>query len=252
MKGISKSFLGLKVLNAVDFDLMSGEVHVVLGENGAGKSTLVKILSGAYSLDSGEIEIDGRKIDPRTFGPKEASRRGVTTIYQNFHLVPHLSVAENISLADFALGPGLVNWPSVEKKAREVLENIGFSVDVHAKVQTLTVSQKQRLEIAMAVSRNSRVLIMDEPTASLSKPEIETLFSLIMRIKKKGIGIVYISHKMEEIKQIGDRVTVLRDGAKVATIPIQDVNLETIIRMMTGKEPASRRQGAGQGSTRTR
>jgi ABC-type sugar transport system ATPase subunit len=205
MKDISKSFYGVKALKNVNFDLERGEVHVLLGENGAGKSTLIKILSGAYRADSGSIEIEGKSIDVFRLDPRTAEGIGVATIYQNFHLIPHLTVAENLMLPQFmGKGSAFIHWKTVFQSAKKALDALDFDIDPHAKVQELSVSKKQMLEIAIALSKNANILIMDEPTAALSQKEIEILFSIIERIKERGIGIIYISHKIEEIKRIGD------------------------------------------------
>jgi len=235
MENITKSFFGVRVLKGVDFELRYGEVHVLIGENGAGKSTLMKILSGAYSRDSGTIALEGRTIDASTHSARTAEDAGIISIYQNFHLIPHLSVAENLSLSRFTRERRFVRWKEVFAHAKEVLARIDFDIDVEARVRELPVAKKQMLEIAIALSKNARVLIMDEPTAALSSRETETLFKTIRDIRK-GMGIIYISHKLEEIKQIGDRVTVLRDGANVGTLPVRDADVSTIIRLMTGRE----------------
>ena len=236
MTGITKSFYGVSVLNGVDFELAHGEVHVLLGENGAGKSTLMKILSGAYRLDGGSIVLEGTHLDLATYDPKKAETLGIVTVYQNFHLIPHLSVAENLSLTNFTRGRGWIRWDEVYTHARTVLGKIDFAIDLKAKVRDLPVSQKQMLEIAIALSKNARILIMDEPTAALSRKETETLFRILADIKAQGIGIIYISHKLEEVKQIGDRITVLRDGRTVATVPARTADLQQIIGLMIGKE----------------
>ncbi len=236
MEGITKSFFGVNVLKGVDFDLDFGEVHVLLGENGAGKSTLMKILSGAYTLDAGTITVAGKRIDPASHDPKSAEDAGIVTVYQNFHLIPHLSVAENLSLARFAHGKGFISWREVNEHAREALGKIDFPVDPRTRVLDLPVSQKQMLEIAIALSKNAKILIMDEPTAALSRKETENLFRTIGDIKNRGIGIVYISHKLEEVKQIGDRITVLRDGQAIATLESRSADLNHIISLMIGKE----------------
>lgn len=248
MEGITKSFFGVKVLKSVDFDLEQGEVHVLLGENGAGKSTLMKILSGAYQTDAGTIVLDGQKLDLSAYGPKVAEDLGIVTVYQNFHLIPHLTVAENLAMPLFTRERGLIRWNEVYAHAREVLERIDYEINPRARVRDLPVSQKQMLEIAIALSKNAKVLIMDEPTAALSRSETETLFKIITDIKTQGIGIIYISHKLEEVKQIGDRITVLRDGAKIATVPSEDADLDEIVRLMIGKE-LSRSKGVGREST---
>ncbi|GAK59247.1 putative ABC-type sugar transporter, ATPase component [Candidatus Vecturithrix granuli] len=236
MQNIHKAFFGVKVLKNVNFDLSAGEVHILLGENGAGKSTLIKILSGAYRLDLGDILIEGQKIDPTSYNPKKASEHGIVTIYQNFHLIPHLSVAENISLSDFAVRRGVIAWKEVYARAQEVLATIRFAMDPKRKVQDLSVAEKQMLEIAIALSKHAKILIMDEPTAAISKQEIELLFALIHELKQQGIGIIYISHKLEEIKQIGDRITILRDGMNVETLDVEGIELNQIVSLMTGHE----------------
>lgn len=248
MDRITKSFYGVSVLKGVDFELDHGEVHVLLGENGAGKSTLMKILCGAYTLDSGSISIAGRQIDLTGYDPKRAEDAGIVTVYQNFHLIPHLSVAENLSLSRFTRQRGFIRWKAVNERAREDLERVDFAVDPRTKVRDLPVSQKQMLEIAIALSKNAKILIMDEPTAALSKKETEHLFKTISDIKTKGMGIIYISHKLEEVKQVGDRITVLRDGLKIATMESRDADLNRIITLMIGKDLVRTRRESAAGA----
>ncbi len=238
MQGITKSFYGVSVLKGVDFELEHGEVHVLLGENGAGKSTLMKILSGAYTLDEGAVFMDGAPIHMTGYTPKHAEDLGIVTVYQNFHLIPHLSVAENLSLSLFTHGRGLIRWKEVYAHAQAVLDRIDFPMDLRARVKDLPVSQKQMLEIAVAVSKNARILIMDEPTAALSRKETELLFKTLAELKATGVGIIYISHKLEEVKVVGDRITVLRDGVAVATVPAREAELKDVIGLMIGKELA--------------
>jgi ribose transport system ATP-binding protein len=236
LQGICKSFYGIRVLKNVNFDLRKGEVHALLGENGAGKSTLIKILSGAYKLDSGTIRLKGKEINP-SYGPKAAEDLGIVTIYQNFHLVPHLSVAENLAIRGFTTERGmLVNWSAVYHHAQAALDKIHFPIDPRAKVKDLSVAKKQMLEIAIALSKSPEIIIMDEPTAALSKKEIDVLFEMIAELKAQGISIIYVSHKLEEIKQIGDRVTILRDGTHIATLNLRDAELREIVRLMIGRE----------------
>jgi ribose transport system ATP-binding protein len=242
MEGIVKSFYGVSVLNGVDFELEHGEVHVLLGENGAGKSTLMKILSGAYRLDEGAIRFEGENVDLAAYDPKKAEDLGIVTVYQNFHLIPHLSVAENLAMTRFTRERGFIRWKEVYAHAGAVLGKIDFAIDLRTRVRDLPVSQKQMLEIAIALSKNARILIMDEPTAALSRKETEILFGILADIKAQGIGIIYISHKLEEVKQIGDRITVLRDGRTVATLPARDADLQQIIGLMIGKDLAQNRQ----------
>ncbi len=241
MKTIDKSFFGVKVLKDVDFSLRAGEVHVLLGQNGAGKSTLIKILSGAYRADDGEFTIDGNRIDIAKHTPRAAEELGVATVYQNFHLIPHLTVAENLSFDSFTRSRGLVRWRRVRAHARDILGSLDFDIDPTKKVKDISVSSKQMLEIAIAVSKNARILIMDEPTAALSAREAEALFVIIRRLKKRGIGIVYISHKLEEIRQIGDRVSILRDGLNVATVDPRSTDTAEIVALMVGKGVESKR-----------
>ena len=236
MEGITKAFFGVSVLKGVDFELDHGEVHVLLGENGAGKSTLMKILCGAYTLDSGSITVGGQQIELFGYDPKKAEDAGIVTVYQNFHLIPHLSVAENLSISRFTHERGFINWKLVDAHAREVLQKVDFGVDPKIKVRDLPVSQKQMLEIAIALSKNARILIMDEPTAALSRKETEALFKTISDIKSRGMGIIYISHKLEEVKQVGDRITVLRDGLTIATMASRDADLNKVISLMIGKD----------------
>ncbi|MCH5373263.1 MAG: sugar ABC transporter ATP-binding protein, partial [Planctomycetes bacterium] len=243
MSGVEKSFFGVRVLKGVDLDLDYGEVHVLLGENGAGKSTLMKILSGAYTLDAGEITFDQQTIDLSTYSPRTAEDLGIVTVYQNFHLIPDLTVAENLSLNNFVHERGLIRWREVFAHARAVLDHVNFEIDLRAKVRDLPVSQKQMLEIANALSKNAKLLVMDEPTAALSGKEVEILFDTIKDIKTRGIGIIYISHKLEEVKRIGDRITVLRDGANVATLDADEADLNQVINLMIGKEVRADRDG---------
>jgi ribose transport system ATP-binding protein len=243
LQDITKSFYGIKVLKKVNFDLCKGEVHVLLGENGAGKSTLIKIISGAYRLDSGKIQFKGRDINSG-YGPKGAEDLGIVTIYQHFHLIPHLSVAENLALRRFTTEKGaFINWAAVYHQAQRALEKINFPIDAKSKVKDLSVAKKQMLEIAIALSKSAEIMIMDEPTAALSKKETEVLFEVIERLKEQGIGIIYVSHKLEEIKQIGDRVTILRDGNNIATLDLRAAELREIIKLMIGREMALEERG---------
>ncbi|MBV9490387.1 MAG: sugar ABC transporter ATP-binding protein [Verrucomicrobia bacterium] len=236
LRNIDKSFYGVPVLRGVNFDLYKGEVHALLGENGAGKSTLIKIVSGAYQMDSGDIILDRKKIGPG-YSPKIAEDLGVVTIYQNFHLIPHLSVAENVALRNLTSGSGLfIDWKGTNAQARAALAKINFAIDPRSRVKELSVAKKQMLEIAIALSKNARVIIMDEPTAALSRRETESLFDMILQLKAKGIGVIYVSHKLEEVKQIGDRVTILRDGKSVTTATLRDTAVKDLIGLMIGRE----------------
>jgi ABC-type sugar transport system ATPase subunit len=237
LQEIRKSFYGSPVLKTVDFDLQAGEVHALLGENGAGKSTLIKILAGAHSADSGSLWFRDRIVSGH-YGPKMAEDLGIVTIYQHFHLIPHLSVAENLSLKAFVSEPGwYVNWRKVQRRAQEALARLHFKIDPGSRVKDLSVAQQQMLEIAIALSKKAQVIVMDEPTAALSKRETEILFELIRQLREQGLGIIYVSHKLEEVNMIADRVTILRDGNNVATLEAKTAELKEIIRLMVGASP---------------
>jgi len=232
---LSKSFPGVRALHEVRFELMPGEVHALMGENGAGKSTLMKILAGVYTRDSGEIVCDGRPVDFSS--PRDAQAVGVGIIHQELQLMNHLSVAQNIFIGrEPRMGLGLfLDEDKLNAQAREILGRMHVNLNPRTVVGTLTVASQQMVEIAKALSFDSRVLIMDEPTSALNDTEIAELFRIIRQLKERGVGIVYISHKMDELKQIADRVTVLRDGEYVATVSAHETSVETIIGMMVGR-----------------
>ena len=232
MRGITKRFPGVTALDRVDFELEGGEVHVLLGENGAGKSTLIKMLSGAYRPDEGEILLDGEPV--RIASAADAQSLGISTIYQEFNLVPELTVAENIFLGRQPRRFGLVDRRNMRAEARELLERIRVLVEPDETVSSLGVAQRQMVEIAKALSVNARILIMDEPTASLSGEEVERLFEIVRGLKEQRVGIVFISHHLDEVTEIGDRVTVLRDGRFVDRVPATTDHAE-LVRMMVGR-----------------
>ncbi|HID64135.1 MAG TPA: sugar ABC transporter ATP-binding protein [Anaerolineae bacterium] len=235
MKGISKAFPGVQALDSVDFDLYPGEVHVLVGENGAGKSTLMKILAGAYERDAGEIIIDG-EVQTR-WGPAIARAKGVAMVYQEFTLVPYRSVMENIFLGREKLRGGIfLDKTAMHKEAYALLESFGVPMDTHTPVIELSVAQQQMVEIAKALSLEARILVLDEPTSALTVRECEQLFDAIRRLKQRGVGIIYISHRLEEMWVIGDRVTVLQDGRLIGTRQVADVSVKEIVRMMVGQE----------------
>ncbi len=212
MKGITKTYPGVRALDNVDFDVRKGEVHALVGENGAGKSTLMKILAGAQPKDCGEILIDGAPVHITT--PQKAMDLGISIIYQEFNLVPYLNAAENIFLGrePKASMPGFVDFGTMYSEAQTVIDQLGVKLDVRTPVNRLSVAQQQMVEIAKATSRNASIIAMDEPSATLTEHELESLFELIRSLKAKGVSIIYISHRLEEIFEIADRVTVLRDG----------------------------------------
>jgi ABC-type sugar transport system ATPase subunit len=237
MRGIRKSFDGTQALGGVDFSATAGEVHAISGENGAGKSTLVKILSGALQRDAGEVLLDGKPAELGT--PLRARRLGIFAVYQEFSLVPHLSVAENILMAQMPTRrlPGLVDWSAAYRRAEGILASIGFlGIDVRKVVRQLSVSHQQMVEIAKAVAEQPRILILDEPSAVLSQEELNRLFALVRRLKQEGTLILYISHRLDEVFEIADRITVLKDGQLVGTVSPQEADLNQLIKMMVGRE----------------
>lgn len=235
MENISKSFPGVLALDRVQFELMKGEVHVLLGENGAGKSTLMKILSGAYVKDEGEITIDDTLIEIEN--PAHAQDLGIGIIYQEFNLNPHLSVAENIFLGrEPTIFPGIIDWKKIYRDAQEILDSLCVNIDAKQIVESLGVAMQQMVEVAKALSLNARILIMDEPTASLSNNEIEALFKTIRNLQNEGVAIIYISHRLEEIFKIGNRVTVLRDGKYIDNRSVSELTRDEMVKMMVNRD----------------
>ncbi|WP_114809636.1 sugar ABC transporter ATP-binding protein [Paraburkholderia kururiensis] len=232
---LSKSFPGVRALHEVQFELMAGEVHALMGENGAGKSTLMKILAGVYTRDSGDMLYDGEPVHFQS--PREAQARGIGIIHQELQLMNHLTVAQNMFIGrEPRKGFGVfLDEERLNAQAREILARMHVKIDPRAVVGSLTVAKQQMVEIAKALSFDSRVLIMDEPTSALNDAEIAELFRIIRQLKSRGVGVIYISHKMDELKQIADRVTVMRDGEYVATVSAQETSVETIIGMMVGR-----------------
>ncbi|MBN2010774.1 sugar ABC transporter ATP-binding protein [candidate division KSB1 bacterium] len=235
MRHISKSFPGVIALDNVDFQLRKGEVHILLGENGAGKSTLVKILSGAYQKTSGDIFFHSTKTEIND--PKHAQNLGIGIIYQELNLVSQLSAGENIFLGrEPANNLGVIDYKKLFGEAQKLIDDLKVDIDARRLVKDLGVAQQQMVEVAKALSLNAQILIMDEPTSALTDQEIKELFASIRRLKDKGVSIIYISHRLEELFEIGDRVTVLRDGKYVGTHDIQDVTKSDLISMMVNRE----------------
>jgi ribose transport system ATP-binding protein len=236
LKQISKSFSGNPVLKGIDVEIRAGEVHVLLGENGAGKSTLIKILTGAYQKDEGEIFWEGKRLQIEK--PSDAMKLGIATIYQELNLIPELTVYENIFLGREIRKKGLMKWldkKSMKEKALDALKRLGQDIDPETFVSSLGIGRQQLVEIAKAISMNAKLIIMDEPTASLSEAEVEQLLQTVMTLKQQGVAIIYISHRLEEIKRIGDRVTILRDGRKIDTLQVKDTSIERMIELMVGR-----------------
>ena len=233
-RGISKSFGAVSVLSDIDFDVRRGEVHALAGGNGAGKSTLMKIIQGVYQPDSGEILVDGEAVQISSI--QDAKAAGIGMVFQEFSLVPNFTVAQNIFLGVEPLSGGLINDRKAVSRARTVLEEMGVDLDPKAEVSRLGTAYWQLTEIAKALAQNARVLIMDEPTASLARHETEALFALIERLKARGISIIYISHRMDEVYRVADRITVLRDGRKLFTSELSQTSPAAIVEGIVGKK----------------
>ncbi len=231
LKNISKSFPGVQALDKVSFSVEAGQVHVLVGENGAGKSTLIKIINGIYEADEGELYVDGEKVEIHT--PKHMMDMGIATIHQELSPVLDMSIAENIFLGTESL---FVDWKTMYAEAEQLIGRLGFSYNPKAKMRTLTVSDMQIVEMMKAISKNAKIMIMDEPTSSITESEAAVLFEQIRKLKEAGIGIIYITHKMDEIFEIGDEATILRDGKVISTHKVQDLTKAQIIAKMVGRE----------------
>jgi inositol transport system ATP-binding protein len=245
MAGIGKRFPGVQALDDVGFEVAPGEVHALLGENGAGKSTLLKILSGAQRPDGGSIEFEGRTIELAT--PHAAQRQGIVTIYQEFNLVPHLTIAENVFIGREPRRAGFIQWRAMAARTREITERLGLDLDPHALVRDLSVAEQQMVEIARALSMESRLIVMDEPSSALSSTEVEKLFRIIRDLRARGLSIIFVTHRLDEVKEICDRFTVLRDGRRVGSGIVADTSVPEIIRLMVGRAVDSlfQRRAAG-------
>ncbi len=233
MTGIDKRFSGVHALKGVDFDLYAGEVHALMGENGAGKSTLMKVLCGIHAYDSGTIEYFGKKVKFASIAESQAA--GISIIHQELNMMNHLTVAQNIYIGREPMKCGFIDDKKMETDAKELFKRIGVRIDPSVKLGSLTVGRQQMVEIAKAVSHDSKLLILDEPTAALTQPEVEDLFRIMHDLQHKGIGMIYISHRMDEINRISDRVTVMRDGEYVGTEYTKNLTKDDIVKMMVGR-----------------
>ena len=239
VENISKTFPGVKALSNINLDLLKGEVLVLVGENGAGKSTLVKILSGIYTPDEGgKMMLENEAYEPK--GIRDANGKGIYIIHQELNMIPDLTVTENLLLSKgFPKKKGancFIDWKEADRQAQAIIDQMGLKYDLHAKVESLSVANQQMLEISKAISqKNAKVIIMDEPTASITGQETDKLFEYIHKLKKRGIGIIYISHRLEEIKRIGDRIIVLRDGTYVGEKMVAEADVDEVIHMMVVK-----------------
>ena len=230
LRGITKRFGGVAALKGVDFELRAGEVHALLGENGAGKSTLMRVLGGEIARNGGEILVDGKPV--HFAGPRQAAERGIAIIHQEMALAPDLSVAENIFLGEL---PAAIAWPSLRRRAAGLIARLGFAIDPAAIVSDLSVAHQQVVEIAKVLSRNARIIVFDEPTAVLAVRDAERLLAIIDGLRRDGVGVVYISHRLDEVFRIADRITVMKDGASVRTVSPLEVTVDDVIRMMVGR-----------------
>ena len=233
MKNIDKRFSGVHALKSVNLELKKGEVHALMGENGAGKSTLMKVLCGIHKRDGGEVYLFGEQVNFNTI--KESQEAGISIIHQELNMMNHLTVAQNIYIGREPMNGICINDKKMERDAQELFDRIGVKIDPSAVLGTLTVGKQQMVEIAKAVSRDSKILILDEPTAALTQVEVEELFKIMKDLKAKGIGMVYISHRMDEINRISDRITVMRDGEYVGTLITKDTTKDEIVKMMVGR-----------------
>jgi ABC-type sugar transport system ATPase subunit len=235
LKGITKEFPGVKALDDVSLNIERGTIHGLIGENGAGKSTLIKILGGIYQPNGGKLEQDGKHVSFAT--PIDARRAGISVVHQEIKLSEPLSVAENMFLGNLMLkGPQMVDWKGMRKRAQEIVNELGMNIDVTVPVESLTVAKKQVVAIMQAINNNSKILIMDESSAVLTDRELESMFRIVKDLREKGITIIYISHRLDEVFELCDNVSVLRDGKHIDTLPVAEVTKQQLISMMVGRE----------------
>jgi ribose transport system ATP-binding protein len=234
-RGLHKHYPGVQALDGVNFDVAAGEVHALVGQNGAGKSTLIKMLSGAETPDSGSIKVDGHEVSFK--GPRDALAAGICTIFQELSLVRHLTVAENVMLGNLpkVAGP-VISWRRMRREAEDVLGRLGADLDVTRPVQSLTVAQQQLVELAKALRHDARVVLLDEPTATLPGADVERLFVVMRRLQSRGVALIYISHRLEEVYEVAQTITVLRDGRCVGTYPVNELTPTQIVRKMVGQK----------------
>ncbi len=238
MRGITKEFPGVRALDHVDLTVRAGTVHALMGENGAGKSTLMKCLFGIYEKDSGDVFLSGERVEFK--GPQDALKNGVAMVHQELNQALKRTVMDNIWLGRYPTRFGFTSEREMERKTRTVFEDLGLSIDPRRVMSTMSVAERQMAEIAKAVSYDAKIIVLDEPTSSLTDEEVGHLFRIIRTLRERGCGIIYISHKMEEILQISDDITVMRDGTHIITAPASEMDMEKIIRLMVGRELSNR------------
>ena len=240
IKDVSKHFPGVKALDHVSLSIRRGEVHALSGENGAGKSTLIKILTGVYTYDEGSIVFDGSPVAFKS--TNESQKAGIGSVYQELNMIPYLSVAENIYIGDYPMGKTGIEWKELYENAQNQLDSLNIDVDAKKQLNELSTAQKQMVSIVRAVSRDCKLIILDEPTSSLDTKEVKTLFSLVRQLKEKGVAFIFITHRMEEIYQICDRITVLKDGHFIGTYQAEDLNQYQLVTLMVGREITQQRK----------
>jgi len=240
IKDVSKHFPGVKALDHVSLSIRRGEVHALSGENGAGKSTLIKILTGVYTYDEGSIIFDGSPVAFKS--TNESQKAGIGSVYQELNMIPYLSVAENIYIGDYPMGKTGIEWKELYENAQNQLDSLNIDVDAKKQLNELSTAQQQMVSIVRAVSRDCKLIILDEPTSSLDTKEVKTLFSIVRQLKEKGVAFIFITHRMEEIYQICDRITVLKDGQFIGTYQAEDLNQYQLVTLMVGREITQQRK----------
>ena len=240
IKDVSKHFPGVKALDHVSLSIRRGEVHALSGENGAGKSTLIKILTGVYTYDEGSIIFDGSPVAFKS--TNESQKAGIGSVYQELNMIPYLSVAENIYIGDYPMGKTGIDWKELYENAQKQLDSLNIDVDAKKQLNELSTAQQQMVSIVRAVSRDCKLIILDEPTSSLDTKEVKTLFSLVRQLKEKGVAFIFVTHRMEEIYQICDRITVLKDGHFIGTYQAEDLNQYQLVTLMVGREITQQRK----------
>ena len=240
IKDVSKHFPGVKALDHVSLSIRRGEVHALSGENGAGKSTLIKILTGVYTYDEGSIIFDGSPVAFKS--TNESQKAGIGSVYQELNMIPYLSVAENIYIGDYPMGKTGIEWKELYENAQNQLDSLNIDVDAKKQLNELSTAQQQMVSIVRAVSRDCKLIILDEPTSSLDTKEVKTLFSLVRQLKEKGVAFIFVTHRMEEIYQICDRITVLKDGQFIGTYQAEDLNQYQLVTLMVGREITQQRK----------